>query len=103
MTQPDSDESEESSDEDLATVDGGKLSKRTKRKVQAIVNEKYIFPSMNILLYAENYIFPQASAPVVSEANPDGIEESNRETLYNLYNMALDLEPEPRYPEPTFT
>jgi hypothetical protein len=33
VTQPDSDDSEESSEEDLTAVDGGKLSKRSKRKV----------------------------------------------------------------------
>ena len=62
VTQQDSDESDEdaetSEEEDLTQVDGGKLSKRTRTKVQAIVNEKYIFPSFNILIFAENYIFP---------------------------------------------
>ena len=58
MTQPDSDDSGESSEEEnLALVDGGKLSKRTRKAVDAVINEKYIFPSFNILIYAENYLF----------------------------------------------
>ena len=39
---------------------------------------------MNILMYAENYIFKQASLPA-----GEGIIESNREELYKLYNFAL--------------
>ena len=58
VTQPDSDDSGESSEEEnLALVDGGKLSKRTRKAVDAVINEKYIFPSFNILIYAENYLF----------------------------------------------
>ena len=58
VTAPDSDESESSEEENLALVDGGKLSKRSRKAVKAIIDEKYIFPAFNILLYAENYIFP---------------------------------------------
>ena len=107
VTQPDSDdesdEAETSEEEDLTKVDGGKLSKRSRQKVQALANEKYIFPSFNILIFAENYIFPQASAGVFSESEPNGTLEQNRETIYNLYYKALKLEPEPKYPEPTFS
>ena len=52
---------------------------------------------MNILLYAENYIFPCAS----QEEAENIMVESNRERVYDLYNMALQLEPE-RKPELTF-
>ena len=74
--------------------------------MQAIVNTKYIFPAFNILIYAENYIFPQASAPVTAPADkPDSptTVEANREILYNLYYKALKLEPEPKHPELTFS
>lgn len=99
---PDSDDSS-SEEEDLAKVDGGKMSKRSRKAVEAVINQKYVFPAFNILLYAENYIFPQASARSVSESPEDGIEESNRELVYNLYYKALKLEPEPKHPELTFS
>ena len=102
VTLPDSDDSS-SEEEDLAKVDGGKMSKRSRKAVEAVINQKYVFPAFNILLYAENYIFPQASALSVSEAPEDGIEESNRELVYNLYYKALKLEPEPKHPELTFS
>ena len=46
-------------------------------------------------MYAENWIFPAASKPDISELN--------REELYDLYYMALKLEPEPRHKELTFS
>jgi len=52
---------------------------------------------MNILIYAENYIFKKASLPA-----DEGIIESNREELYSLYNLALKLEPETK-PQLTFS
>ena len=98
VTLPDSSD-EESSEEDLSKVDGGKMSKRTRKEVEQMINQKYIFPSFNILIYAENFLFPRASAP-----ETDGkIKESNREQVYDLYYYALDLEPEPKRPELTFT
>ena len=100
VTAPDSDDSE-SEEENLALVDGGKMSKRTRKAVRAIANEKYVFPAFNILIYAENYIFPQASAS--SEGDDATIVESNREMVYNLYYKALKLEPEPKHPEMTFS
>ena len=102
VTQKDSDDSE-SEEENLALVDGGKMSKRSRKAVEAVVNQKYVFPAFNILIFAENYIFPQASAPVLSEAEDDGILENNRELLYNMYYKALKLEPEPKHPELTFS
>ena len=51
-----------SEEENLAQVDGGKLSRRTRKEVMALINEKYVFPNFNILIYAENHIFPVASA-----------------------------------------
>lgn len=101
MTAADSDDSSESEEENLALVDGGKMSKRSRKAVKAIVNQKYIFPAFNILIYAENYIYPQASAS--SEGEDPAIIESNREQVYSLYYKALDLEPEPKHPELTFS
>ena len=88
----------------MALVDGGKLSKRTRKAIDVIINEKYIFPAFNILIFAENYIFPIASAPAKTDDNADGqITEANRELVYSLYYKALKLEPEPKHPELTFT
>lgn len=70
-------DSEDSEPEDLKAVDGGKLSKRTRKEVKALINKKYIFANMNILLYAENYVFKVASLP-----ENEGIRESNRELIY---------------------
>ena len=104
MTTPDSDD-DSSEEENLAHVDGGKLSKRSRKAVMALINEKYVFPSFNILLYAENFIFPLASAPAEEPAEGEHpkIVESNRDFVYNLYYQALELEPEPKKPEMTFT
>jgi hypothetical protein len=89
-------ESDLSSDEeDLSKVDGGKLSKRTRKELMKMINMKYVFPNFNILLYAENYIFPVASAEAKdSEDKTLRIIEDNRETIYELYYKALKLEPE---------
>ena len=105
VTDPGSDESS-GEEENLAQVDGGKLSKRSRKTVKAIIDQKYIFPAFNILIYAENYIFPAASQIAVKPEDPyeaPGINENNREMIYNLYYKALKLEPEPKYPELTFT
>jgi hypothetical protein len=56
------------------------LRRKTRKEIEALVNEKYVFSNFNILLYAENHIFPAASA--------EGVPESNREELYALYYMA---------------
>lgn len=104
VTAPDSDETSdevESEEENLAHVDGGKMSKRSRKAVEALANEKYTFPAFNILIYAENYIYPQASASATGE--DPLIVENNRELLYNLYYKALKLEPEPKHPELTFS
>lgn len=68
VTLPDSSD-EESSEEDLTAVDGGKLSKRTRKEVMKLINTKYVFPNFNILLYAENVLFPQASSKTVSDSD----------------------------------
>lgn len=94
-------ESDISSDEeDLTKVDGGKLSKKTRKELLKMINTKYVFPNFNILLYAENYIFPVASATVDEKSSK--ITEDNRESIYDLYYKALKLEPESK-PELTFT
>jgi len=90
-------DSEDSEEEDLRTVDGGKMSKRTRKEMKALINTKYVFDYMNILMYAENYIFKAASMPA-----GEGIIEDNREKLYELYSFALKLEPEVK-PELTYS
>lgn len=79
-------DSEDSEPEDLKAVDGGKLSKRSRKEIRSLINQKYVFENMNILMYAENNIFQVASS--------NEIVEGNREKLYALYNFALQLEPE---------
>lgn len=87
VTVPDSDddtsdsdkEEQESEEEDLALVDGGKMSRRTRKAVLALINEKYVFKNFNILIYAENYIFPLASLamqPSVADSTAEGTENS---------------------------
>ena len=77
-------DSESSEEEDLKAVDGGKMSKRTRKELKKLINTKYVFEYMNILMYAENYIFKVASAP----AN-EGVLEENREHIYALHDFAL--------------
>lgn len=91
-----------SEEEDLTKVDGGKLSKKTRKELMKMINAKYVFPNFNILLYAENYIFQVASAEVGVDDKASRIIEDNRESVYDLYYKALKLEPE-RKPELTFT
>jgi len=67
------------------------MSKRTRKDVKALINEKYVFANFNILIYAENYVFPAASEPSITEIN--------REELYDLYYAARNLEPEPKHAE----
>ena len=66
------------------------MSKSTRKEVNKLINTKYVLPNMNILLYAENYIFKVASG-TIEEGN---LREENREKVYNLYNLALKLEPQ---------
>ena len=77
-------DSESSEEEDLKAVDGGKMSKRTRKELKKLINTKYVFEYMNILMYAENYIFKVASAP----AN-EGVLEENRDHIYALHDFAL--------------
>lgn len=82
------------------------MSRSSRKRVEAIVNEKYVFPAFNILIYAENFIFPMASASSVKKEGSDEeplLLEQNREIIYKLYDKALKLEPEPRFKEPTFS
>jgi len=63
----------------LALVDGGKMSRRTRKAVLALINEKYVFKNFNILIYAENYIFPLASLatqPSVADSTAEATENS---------------------------
>jgi len=90
-------DSEDSEPEDISQVDGGKLSKTTRKELKKMINQKYVFPYMNILIYASNYILKIAS----SGADEGIVREENREGLYDLYNLALKLEPESK-PELTF-
>lgn len=78
-------------------VDGGKMHPRTVKEIESIINQKYIFPGFNILIYAQNYILKMASS------TDDFILEANRDELYKLYDFALKLEPKPEREELTFS
>jgi hypothetical protein len=39
------------------------MSKKTRKEVRALINQKFVFPNMNILMYADNYIFTVARKP----------------------------------------
>jgi len=62
------------------------------------LNKKYVFPSFNILIYAQNEILKVASSTDTTITN-----EENRDELYKLYEYALQLEPKPERAELTFT
>jgi len=62
-----------------------------------MLNTKYIFNAFNILIYAQNYILKMASS------TDDVVTEDNRDTLYKLYEYALELEPKPDREELTFS
>lgn len=78
-------------------VDGGKLPPKTFVEIKKMLNLKYVFNAFNILIYAQNYILKMASST-------DGVViEDNRDTLYKLYDYALELEPKPDREELTFS
>ena len=56
-----------------------------------------LFSAFNILIYAQNYILKMASS------TEKDINEDNRESLYKLYEFAMELEPKPEREELTFT
>lgn len=60
-----------------------------------MLDQRFVFPNFNILLYASGQIFKFASSP--------NIREENREILYKLYDKALKLEPEPEEKELTYS
>ena len=62
-----------------------------------MLNQKYIFNAFNILIYAQNYILKMASS------TDNSVTEDNRDTLYKLYDYALELEPKPDRDELTFS
>ena len=62
-----------------------------------MLNQKYIFNAFNILIYAQNYILKMAST------TDNSVTEDNRDTLYKLYDYALELEPKPDRDELTFS
>ena len=68
---------------------------RTQKEVSKLVSRKFYFPGFNILLYAENTIFKIASST--------DTKEGNRDAIYDLYNHALKIQPEPEVPELTFS
>ncbi|CDW79764.1 ribosomal rna processing protein 1 homolog b-like [Stylonychia lemnae] len=76
-------------------IDGGKLNPKTQREIQKMIDQKFVFPSFNILLYAQDQIFKFASATTTRD--------ENRDLLYRLYDQALKLEPEPAKKELTFS
>ena len=60
-----------------------------------MLEKKYVFEAFNILIYAQNHILKLASSDTIVEANRDG--------LYNLYDLAMKLEPKPEREELTFS
>ena len=60
-----------------------------------MLDQRFHFANFNILLYSQEYIFKQASSQT------DTIEE-NRDELYKLYDLGMNLEPEGE-PELTFS
>ena len=58
-----------------------------------MLDTKYVFPCFNILVYAQNFVLKAASS--------DDTNEESRDELYELYELALKLEPKPERPEPT--
>jgi hypothetical protein len=91
----DESEEEEVINYDEKWVDGGKMSKKTLKEVQKLIDQRFNFPNFNILLYAQGQIFQHASSL--------STREENREILYTLYDKALKLEPEPEEKELTFS
>lgn len=79
-------------------IDGGKLPPKTQQEIQDMLNQKYVFDSFNILIYAQNNILKLAS-----ETDTAITHEENREQLYKLYEYALNLEPKPDRDELTFS
>ena len=92
MTQMDLDELEEA-DRKHRYVDGAKLPPQRRLQIQRILDTKYVFSCFNILVYAQNHILRAASS--------DETNEEARDCLYELYELALKLEPKPDRPEPT--
>lgn len=63
--------------------------------MQKLIDQKFVFPNFNILLYAQEHLFKAASSPLTRE--------ENRDLLYKLYDKAMKLEPEPEEKELTFS
>lgn len=78
-------------------MDGGKLNPKTQKEIQEMLDQKYIFNAFNILIYAQNHILKMASS------TEDFVNEANRESLYKLYEYAIELEPKPERDELTFS
>ncbi len=76
-------------------IDGGKMNPKTQREVQKLIDAKFVFPNFNILLYAQEQLFAEASSSQTRE--------ENRDLVYKLYDMAMKLEPEPDEKELTFS
>jgi hypothetical protein len=74
------------------------LPPKTVVELNAIINEKFVFSSFNILIYAQNYVLKLASSTDTSL-----VHEENRDQLYKLYDYALQLEPKPERDEPTYS
>jgi hypothetical protein len=60
-----------------------------------MIDIKSVFPNFNILLYAQEHLIAYASSL--------DTREENRDLLYQLYDKALQLEPEPEEKELTFS
>lgn len=59
-----------------------------------MLDQRYVFPNFNILLYCSEHIFKMASSK--------DTRDENRDVLYRLYDKALKIEPKGE-PELTFS
>ena len=76
-------------------IDGGKLPPKTQKEIQKMIDQRFHFANFNILLYSQEHIFKMASSQ-------DNVIEENRDELYKLYDLGMNLEPEGE-PELTFS
>jgi hypothetical protein len=54
-------------------IDGGKLSAKTQREIEKMLDQKYLFPNFNMLLFAEEYLLKYAASQETREENREDI------------------------------
>jgi hypothetical protein len=75
---------------DYIKKDKEKLSRD--KEIKEMIRTDYEFPNFNITHFAENYIFKYASSE----------ETVNSDKVYQLYDIAIKLEPKPKKRELTY-